>query len=195
MEAMQGITCLILGRVFCMHENQDLPLDLPRQTTFSTSAELVLFYLDAFDRGLMREEEKHSHYRREKEPLSSIMQTAWMGGTFWISLAIRDPVACTTISIYYHDTLTFLKMSLMTEIISRSVRVSGLQTHQLLLSVSWRKERRIWTDSKTATWLLSYWLQWSATTQARNRLWPRASPFVEAASSRFQRSENSESES
>ncbi|OAA49733.1 Aminoglycoside phosphotransferase [Beauveria brongniartii RCEF 3172] len=38
-----------------MHENEDVPLDLPQQTTFSTSAELVLSHLDAFDRRLMNQ--------------------------------------------------------------------------------------------------------------------------------------------
>ncbi|KAM3550518.1 hypothetical protein MY1884_008212 [Beauveria asiatica] len=190
-----------------MHENEDLPLDLPRQTTFSTSAELVLSHLDAFDRrfinqpnaivseedawyqmtslggarltlpqllsqdlargpfvlaltdlsrsnvfvdadwnvtciidlefacawpvefwqtpywldadfidqidydkltarhiqfiSLIKEEEKHAHYRGEKEPLSSIMQTAWERGTFWINPALRNPVAFTTV-FYEH---------------------------------------------------------------------------------------------
>lgn len=190
-----------------MHENEDLPLDLPRQNTLSTSAELVLSHLDAFDsrlinqpnaivseedawyqmtslggarltlpqllpgdhaRGpfvlaltdlsrsnvlvdadwnvaciidlefacawpvefwqtphwldadfidqidydklatrhmqfisLMKEEEQHGHYRGEKEPLSNIMQAAWVRGTFWISLALRNPVAFTTV-FYKH---------------------------------------------------------------------------------------------
>ncbi|OAQ96973.1 hypothetical protein LLEC1_06965 [Akanthomyces lecanii] len=190
-----------------MHENEDLPLDLPRQTTFSTSTELVLSHLDAFDRRflyqpnaivseddaryqmtslsgarltlpqllppdlargpfvlaltdlsrsnvfvgadwnitriidlefacagpvefwqtpywldadyiddidydklaarheqficLMKEEEKHGRFRPQKEPLSSIIQTAWETGTVWISLALRDPVAFTTI-FYEH---------------------------------------------------------------------------------------------
>ncbi|QPG98623.1 hypothetical protein C2857_007799 [Epichloe festucae Fl1] len=45
---------------------------------------------------LKREEQLQNH-RRDAEPLSSIMQQAWTNGAFWVTLAVRDPIAFTTI--------------------------------------------------------------------------------------------------
>ncbi|RDA93520.1 hypothetical protein CP533_4006 [Ophiocordyceps camponoti-saundersi (nom. inval.)] len=51
---------------------------------------------------LKREEQLHS-YRGNAEPLSSIMQQAWTNGAFWVTLAVRDPIAFT--EIFYERVL------------------------------------------------------------------------------------------
>ena len=42
-------------------------------------------------------EEQLQNYRRGSEPLSSIMQQSWTNGAFWVTLALRDPIAFTEI--------------------------------------------------------------------------------------------------
>ena len=41
--------------------------------------------------------EQLQNYERDAESLSSIMQQAWTNGAFWVTLAVRDPIAFTTI--------------------------------------------------------------------------------------------------
>ncbi|KID72919.1 uncharacterized protein G6M90_00g004750 [Metarhizium brunneum] len=50
----------------------------------------------AFLELLKREEQLHN-YQRNAEPLSCIMRQAWINGAFWVTLAVKDPVAFTEI--------------------------------------------------------------------------------------------------
>lgn len=45
----------------------------------------------------LKHEEQLHDYRRNAEPLSSVMQQAWTNGAFWVTLAVRDPIAFTEI--------------------------------------------------------------------------------------------------
>lgn len=46
---------------------------------------------------LMKQEEQLRSSRRDAEPLSSVMQRSWANGAFWVTLAVKDPVAFTEI--------------------------------------------------------------------------------------------------
>lgn len=51
----------------------------------------------------LKREEQLRNYRRDAEPLSSIMQQAWTKGAFWVTLAVKDPIAFT--GIFYDRVL------------------------------------------------------------------------------------------
>ncbi|TWU73930.1 hypothetical protein ED733_004282 [Metarhizium rileyi] len=46
---------------------------------------------------LLEGEEQLQNCRRDTEPLSSVMRQAWTSGAFWVTLAVKDPVAFTEI--------------------------------------------------------------------------------------------------
>lgn len=47
----------------------------------------------------LRDEEQIQNHTRNAEPLSSTMQEAWIYGSFWVTLAVMDPVGFT--SVFY----------------------------------------------------------------------------------------------
>ncbi|KAM3549085.1 hypothetical protein MY1884_008894 [Beauveria asiatica] len=67
-----------------------------------TSAEFTPIHTE-FMEHIRREEKLQQCRYPDTEPLSSIMEQSWASGTFWVPLALRDPVSFT--DIFYHRIL------------------------------------------------------------------------------------------
>lgn len=60
-----------------------------------TSADFAPIHAEFMEH--IKREERLQHRDPDPEPLSSIMQQSWANGTFWVPLALRDPVSFTEI--------------------------------------------------------------------------------------------------